>query len=158
MPASSAQSTLTGFSVDEASHAIRFERHLACKPQKAFEAWTSPDEISQWWDPAGEPLKVCEIDLKVGGEFTFVGREHPERPFVGSYREIDPPNRPVFEAMGAIGLIRFEGTTNGTRMSVEITCQSEAHLAQFVSMGVATHTSKTLDNLVQHAADSAFAS
>jgi hypothetical protein len=35
----------------------------------------------------------------------------------------------------------------GSRMTVEIACRSAEHLAQFVAMGVAKGTSRTLDNL-----------
>jgi len=35
-------------------------------------------------------------------------------------------------------------------MTVEIPCRSPDHLAQFVAMGVAAGTSRTLDNLASH--------
>lgn len=150
MPASPNAAPGTGFAVDEATHTIRFERELDCAPQQAFEAWTRPEEIGQWWDPAGAPLATCEIDLRIGGGFTFINRDHPERPFVGSYREITPPSRLVFEAMGALGRVMLEARAGRTRMVVEITCANEAHLKQFVHLGVAQGTAQTLDNLVAH--------
>ena len=150
MPASPAAPIATGFAVDEATHTLRFERELDCAPQQAFEAWTKPEEISQWWDPEGTPLATCEIDLRIGGGFTFISRGHPELPFVGSYREIAPPARQVIEAMGAVGRVILESRAARTRMVVEITCANEAHLKQFVQMGVANGTARTLDNLVGH--------
>ena len=109
-----------------------------------------PDQIGRWWDPDGQRLEVCEIDLKVGGGFTFVSRAHPDMPFVGSYQEIAPPHLLVFEAMGAVGRVHLEEHSAGTRMVVEITCPSEQQLNHFVQMGVATGTAQTLDNLVKH--------
>jgi hypothetical protein len=38
----------------------------------------------------------------------------------------------------------------GTRMTVEIACRSPDHLAQFVAMGIAAGTNRTLDNLASH--------
>ncbi|HEY9217632.1 MAG TPA: SRPBCC domain-containing protein [Phenylobacterium sp.] len=148
MPASSATLAANAFALDEATHTIRFERDLACTEQQAFDAWTRAEQIRLWWDPTGEPLAVCEIDLRVGGGFSFTNRAHPERPFAGVYREIAPPHRLVFEAMGSVGRVLLEPRGAGTHMTVEITCTSQAHLQQFVEMGVATGTAQTLDNLV----------
>jgi uncharacterized protein YndB with AHSA1/START domain len=42
-------------------------------------------------------VTVCEIDLRVGGRWRFVGRgPHGEYAFHGVYREIDAPERVVF--------------------------------------------------------------
>jgi uncharacterized protein YndB with AHSA1/START domain len=105
-----------------------------------------------WWDPAGERLQRCDIDLRVGGGFTLVSRGHADMPFAGTYREISPPARLVFDAMGAEGRVILEPSGTGTAMIVEIACANEAHLQQFVAMGVAAGTSQTLDNLVGHCA------
>lgn len=140
----------SGFAIDEAEHTLRFERQLACAPDQAFDAWTKPEQLSLWWDPDGAPLATCEIDLRVGGEFTFTNRSHPEMPFVGAYREISPPNRLVFEAMGSTGRVAFEPSAAGTFMTVEIICSSDTQLARFVEMGVAAGTARTLDNLVSY--------
>ena len=151
-----AQSTgPTGFVVDRNSNTIRFERRLDADRAHVFDAWTKPEEVTAWWDPDGEPLVACEIDLRVGGSFAFATRQHTERPFAGVYREIAPPERLVFEAMGATGRLLLHELGGGTRMVVEIVCQSKDHLEQFVKMGVADGTSRTLDNLVAFSASRA---
>jgi uncharacterized protein YndB with AHSA1/START domain len=152
MPAAAHPFAPTDFSVDEAAHTIRFVRAVQGTPEKAFEAWTDPRQVALWWDPTGEPLSRCEIDLRVGGAFAFVSRDHPEMPFSGVYREIAPPNRLVFDALGAEGRVSLEKSATGTEMIVEIACANEAHLKQFVAMGVAVGTSATLDNLAVHLA------
>jgi uncharacterized protein YndB with AHSA1/START domain len=141
------------FTIDSATHTLRFVRRLAGTPGRVFAAWTDPRQVERWWDPAGEPLARCDIDLRVGGAFTFVSRSHPDRPFSGVYREIAPPARLVFEAMGAEGLVSLAPSGAGTEMIVEIVCADEAHLRQFVAMGVAAGTGATLDNLVRIVAD-----
>ena len=146
---STAQDVAPGrFTVDEASHTIRFMRELAAEPNAVFAAWTQPEQISRWWDPNGKTLATCEIDLRVGGGFKFVQSEHPEMPFAGTYRVIDPPARLEFDALGALGKVSLEPREAGTQMTVEIVCQSAEHLAQFIQHGVAEGTAKTLDNLV----------
>src|SRR5713226_9543724 len=32
-----------------------------------FDAWTKAEHVAHWWDPNGEPLAVCEIDLRPNG-------------------------------------------------------------------------------------------
>jgi uncharacterized protein YndB with AHSA1/START domain len=140
----------TGFTIDERTHTIGFERRFAAGRDQVFAAWTEPRHVSSWWDPTGEPLARCEIDLRVGGCFTFVNRAHPAMPFSGVYREIAPPERLVFEAMGAEGRVTLAEGEGRTLMTVEIACDSAEHLEQFVKMGVAAGTSQTLDNLVAY--------
>lgn len=139
----------TGFTVDEATHTIRFTRRFRANRDQVFSAWTEPQHVSCWWDPTGKPLARCEIDLRVGGSFTFASAEHP-MPFTGVYREIDRPERLVFDAMAAEGRVILDEADGGTIMLVEIACVSAEHLEQFVKMGVAVGTSRTLDNLVAH--------
>ena len=149
MPATAAPAA-TGFALDEARHSLRFARDLAATPEEAFSAWTDPAQVASWWDASGERLEACEIDPRPGGAFRFVTRQHPDRPFLGTYREVSPPNRLVFDANGAIGTVSLEARDGGTRMTVEIACPSDEHLRQFVAMGVADGTSRTLDNLAGH--------
>lgn len=137
-----------GYSLDHESFTIRFERLLDATLSEVFDAWTKPEEVSTWWDPDGEPLVACTIDLRVGGSFSFSTRQHSEMPFAGVYREVNPPQRLVFEAMGATGRVILSEAASGTQMLVEIVCQSAAQVELFAKMGVATGTARTLDNLV----------
>jgi uncharacterized protein YndB with AHSA1/START domain len=140
----------TGLEIDHATHTIRFVRSFDAAAALVFEAWTRPEHIRCWWDAAGEPLMVCEIDLRPGGAFRFVTRGHPEMPFAGVYMEIAPPHRLVFEALNSTGRVQFAGAGGKTRMTVEITCKSAEQLEQFLKMGVDAGTSQTLDNLVAY--------
>ena len=64
-----------------------------------FEAMTKPEHVRRWWGILDDrySVTVCEIDLRPGGAWRFVGR-HPkgEVEFYGVYREIAPPSRLVF--------------------------------------------------------------
>ena len=137
-----------GLVVDRATHTIRFSRELGAPPSQVFEAWTQPEQVTSWWDAEGQPLLICEIDLRRGGSFKFVSKGHRDFPFIGKYVEIAPPDRLVFEAMGAIGRVLLHEANGGTHMVVEIQCQSADRLDQFIKMGVDAGTSQTLDNLV----------
>jgi hypothetical protein len=136
--------------VDDITHSIRLERWFAASPDQVFEAWTRPEHVACWWDPAGERLAICEIDLRPGGAFKFVPRAHPDRSFAGVYQDIDPPRRLTFEAMGAIGRVLLDGDDDATRLLVEIQCRSRDHLRQFLRAGIDEGTSRTLDHLVAY--------
>lgn len=148
MPAHHA--TASGFDLDRPARTIRFERDFAASPAQLFTAWTEPEHVTQWWDASGKPLVRCEIDLRVGGHFSYVVQDHPEMPFAGVYREIVPNERLVFDALGAIGRVTLQGRDHGTHMIVEIICASAEQLEQFIQMGVHIGTSGTMDNLVRH--------
>ncbi|HUQ19263.1 MAG TPA: SRPBCC domain-containing protein [Gemmatimonadaceae bacterium] len=138
----------TGYTLDRETLSIRFERTIDASASEVFDAWTNPAEVTAWWDPDGEPLVTCAIDLRVGGSFSFATRQHSEMPFTGVYREITPPRGLVFEAMGSTGRVVLNEVDGGTHMLVEILCSSAEQLEQFAKMGVAEGTSRTLDNLV----------
>jgi uncharacterized protein YndB with AHSA1/START domain len=140
----------TGLEIDHVTHTIRFVRSFDAPATLVFEAWTRPEHIRCWWDAAGEPLTVCEIDLRPGGAFRFVTRGHPDMPFAGVYLEIAPPQRLVFEALNSTGRVQFTSAGDKTRMTVEITYKSAEQLEQFLKMGVDAGTSQTLDNLVSY--------
>jgi uncharacterized protein YndB with AHSA1/START domain len=148
MPAQPQTSARTDLEIDRVAHMIRMTRVFDAPRADIFEAWTKPEHVTCWWDAAGEPLTICEIDLRPGGAFKFVSRGHPEMAFTGAYHEITPPERLVFEAIGALGRVLLQDVGGQTHMTVEIECGSAEQLEQYLKMGVDTGTSQTLDNLV----------
>jgi uncharacterized protein YndB with AHSA1/START domain len=64
-----------------------------------FEAMTKPEHVRRWWGLLDDRYSVttCEIDLRPGGVWRFVGRgPRGEFAFHGVYREIVAPERLVF--------------------------------------------------------------
>lgn len=64
----------------------------------AWEASTNPKHVPSWLlGPEGWTMPVCEIDLRVGGEWHFVWRSNDGREIEmrGAYREVTPPERLV---------------------------------------------------------------
>jgi uncharacterized protein YndB with AHSA1/START domain len=136
--------------IDRDKHAIVLTRMFAAPREQIFEAWTWSEHVTRWWDPEGRPLAECAIDLRPGGAFRFVTQPPDSHQFVGVYREIAPPDYLVFEAMGAIGRVIFQGTGGATHLTVRIECSSAAQLEQYLKMGIDAGTAKTLDNLVAY--------
>jgi uncharacterized protein YndB with AHSA1/START domain len=64
-----------------------------------FEAMTKPEHVRRWWGCLDErySVTVCEIDLRPGGRWRYVGRgPQGEYAFHGEYREIAAPDRIVY--------------------------------------------------------------
>jgi uncharacterized protein YndB with AHSA1/START domain len=73
-------------------------RDFSAPRDLVFEAWTKPEHVRRWFGLRGSTLSVCEIDLRVGGTWRWVIREHDgnELAFSGEYREVVRPERLVF--------------------------------------------------------------
>ena len=67
--------TPTKTMIDQATFTITCQRTLPASREDVFAAWTTPDQLAQWWDPSGTPLSDCEIDLRPGGAFKFVNKD-----------------------------------------------------------------------------------
>jgi uncharacterized protein YndB with AHSA1/START domain len=144
-----AATTNTDVILERDTHTIILTRVLAAPCEQVFEAWTRPEHVACWWDPSGESLAECEIDLRPGGAFRFVNRHPPgAHQFAGVYREIAPPRHLIFEAMGAIGRVILNETGGKTLLTVRIECGSAERFEQYLKMGIDTGTAKTLDNFV----------
>jgi uncharacterized protein YndB with AHSA1/START domain len=128
---------------------IVLTRIIRAPRDQVYEAWTQPEHVTRWWDPAGKPLAACVIDLRPGGAFLFVN-DRPEgggESFAGIYRELIRPERIVFNSDGVIGTVVFMEDGTQTRLEVSIECKSEADRDQLLKIGIAVGTARTLDNL-----------
>lgn len=132
---------------------IVITRTFQAPRELVFEAWTTPKHVAQWWDPTGQPLATCDIDLRPGGSFRFVHRgPQGGYAFVGTYREIKRPSRLVFttpapsggEIVGTLVLLENGATTAAT---VTMTCASKADRDALLKSGVDRGTVQTLENL-----------
>ena len=150
MPSASQDAPGSNLGIDRASNTIRLTRDFDSPRAEIFEAWTKPEHVTRWWAAAGDPLAVCEIDVRPGGSFRFVTRGRPDLPFAGVYREIAPPDRLIFEALGSTGRVLIREADGRTQMIVEIECGSSEQLDQFLKMGVSAGTGRTLDSLVAY--------
>ncbi|MGC4094218.1 MAG: SRPBCC domain-containing protein [Polyangiaceae bacterium] len=134
--------------IDRENLTFTFQRTLRATPEDVFDAWTIEDEIASWWDPTGERLVECSIDLRPNGAFRFVNRGHSP-PFAGVYKVVERPLKLVFEALGAEGVVQIEAQGELTHMQVTIRCGSAEHFETFIKIGVHEGTERTFDNLVR---------
>lgn len=79
---------------------IRMTRLFDAPRQLVFDAMTKPEHVRRWWGCISENHSVttCEIDLRVGGKWRFVGAgpKGAFPAFYGVYKEIDAPGRLVY--------------------------------------------------------------
>ena len=79
---------------------IRMTRLFDAPRELVFEAMTKPEHIRKWWGilDDGYSVPVCEMDLRPGGKWRFVGAgpkgQSPD--FYGEVREVTPPERIVY--------------------------------------------------------------
>jgi uncharacterized protein YndB with AHSA1/START domain len=110
-------------------HDIVITRVFNAPRALVFEAWTTPELLTRWLGVHnGWSLAVCEIDLRVGGEYRYVWRNPKGREMGmgGVYREIAAPERFVAterfddswypgEGVGTIVLVEKDGKTTLTQ-------------------------------------------
>ena len=51
---------------------VTLEKTYDAPLAKVWQAWTTAEELKQWWGPDNVTIPTCEIDLKVGGKFYIV--------------------------------------------------------------------------------------
>lgn len=135
--------------IDRDQFTLTFERRLPAPCERVFDAWTRPEQITEWWDPTGTPLVACTIDLRENGAFEFKNAGHSP-PFCGVYQVVERPTKLVFEALGTQGTVALRPEGTGTHMHVTIRCGTAEHFEMFLKLGVAENTTKTMDNLVAY--------
>jgi uncharacterized protein YndB with AHSA1/START domain len=100
-----------------------------------FDVMTKPEHVSKWFAPQGCEMKVCSIDLRVGGNYhqVFVTGDGTECSFRGTYLEIDPPARTVetwvFEGrphLDTIETMELQETGGVTKLTIRTTYRDKA--------------------------------
>jgi len=129
-------------------------RHLV------FEAMTKPEHVRRWWGSLDHRyvVTVCDIDLRVGGKWRFVG-EGPKGgyAFRGVYREIAPPERLVYteiyepyEGAGESVVTQVLAEEGGkTRMTVTASYPSKDVRDMVLKTGMEHGAAISYDNLEQ---------
>jgi uncharacterized protein YndB with AHSA1/START domain len=105
---------------------IVITRAFEAPVELVFDVLTKPEHVIKTIAPFGEEVKVCSIDLRVGGNyhFVFVTDDGKEMSFRGAYLEIEPPIRtvqtwlydgwPGVEAVESMALHETDGVTTLT--------------------------------------------
>ncbi len=121
-----------------------------------FEAWTKPEHLVRWWGMRGSTLRVCEVDLRLGGAWRFVLRapDGNDYGFGGKYLEITPPERlaytfsfdgaPGAEAVETLTFVEKDGKTTLTSTTLHTSVENrDGHVRSGMEEGMR----QTLDRL-----------
>lgn len=102
---------------------IEMDGLFPAPPARLFKAWTTPEEVVQWFGAAPGSLETAEIDLTVGGRwrFTFSEQDGVKVGFQGEYLEIIPDARLVFSW-------QFIRITDGTLEPTSVESRVEINL------------------------------
>jgi uncharacterized protein YndB with AHSA1/START domain len=81
-----------------ASEELVITRQFNAPRDVVFRAFTSADQLAQWWGPKGWEMQTCKLDLRPGGRFHYGMRMADGQTMWGRFvfREIDPPRRLVW--------------------------------------------------------------
>jgi uncharacterized protein YndB with AHSA1/START domain len=96
---------------------ISMTREFDAPRELVWEAFTRPEHIRQWWGYGHVEVIVCEMELRVGGAYRYVGRtpDGTEVPFRGVCREIVVPERIVYTEIYDVPMARdHEGLVTTT--------------------------------------------
>lgn len=76
---------------------ILVTRDFEAPIQLVFDVFTKTEHVTKTFPPFGETMTVCEIDLRVGGDYhyVFVTDDGTECSFRGTFLEVEPPTRSV---------------------------------------------------------------
>jgi uncharacterized protein YndB with AHSA1/START domain len=84
---------------------ILIKREFDAPKELVYKAYTTPELVRRWWTAGRGDMTICDIDLRVGGDWRYVmeAEGFGEVAFHGTYREVVPNERlvstEVFEGM-----------------------------------------------------------
>jgi uncharacterized protein YndB with AHSA1/START domain len=77
---------------------LHLSRFIAAPRDRVFTAWTTPEAIKVWFGPEDCRVLKAEVDLRVGGEYSFSlsTQRLGQIKVSGRYREVTPPAKLIY--------------------------------------------------------------
>ena len=127
-------------------------RHLV------YRAWTTPELVRRWWNAKRGEVTICEIDLRVGGDWRYVmvTEDGFEVGFHGEFREIVPDERIVSteiyegappEAGGTLNTLTLSETDGRTLLTILVQAPSKEVRDAIIESGMEAGMQDALDLL-----------
>ena len=134
---------------------ILINRQFDAPADLVFDVWTKPEHIRNWWGWETDEMKVCEINLRVGGNYRFVaGDDDREVAFRGVYQEIERPHRLVasevyepYPESESINTLTLEEEDGVTTMTILVAHQSKEARDATVASGMERGLQHSLDRV-----------
>jgi uncharacterized protein YndB with AHSA1/START domain len=140
---------------------IVIRRLFDAPAEVVFEAWTNPEQLAQWWGPEDFTNPVCELDVRVGGDWRIVMRapDGAMYPCRGVYLEIVAPERLVFTniamddegtpVLDGLTTVTFEEADGKTKLTLRTSAVALVPGAVEKLAGMDTGWSMSLDRLAR---------
>jgi uncharacterized protein YndB with AHSA1/START domain len=137
---------------------IKMEREFNAPRDLIFEAFTKPEHVRQWWGPCALMMTVCDMDVRVGGDYRYElqAEDGSISPFKGTYREITPPSKLVYtfiydvepyNSHTAVVTIAFDDLGGRTKMTEVILCESNMARDGILGSGMEYGATMSMDQL-----------
>ena len=77
---------------------LHLERVLQAPRERVFAACVEPENLAEWWGPAGFTATRIDLDARAGGRYRITMQPPDGEAFhlSGAYSEVDPPRRLVY--------------------------------------------------------------
>jgi uncharacterized protein YndB with AHSA1/START domain len=121
---------------------IFISRVLNASPERVYEAFTTPEQVAEWWGPVGFKNTVHEMDVRPGGVWRLTmhgpdGRDYPNKivfidvvkneKLVYRHSDDDGAEHITFHVT-----VDFENVSGKTRVSMRSVFESEDALKRVV--------------------------
>ena len=141
---------------------ILITREFAAPKHLVYRAWTTPELVRRWWCGRRGTMKICDIDLRVGGQWRYVmaAEGGQEVAFHGRYREIVPNDRivttEIFEMPGApptadadapLNIVSFREAKGRTTVELLVQCPTQELRDIILNSGMETGLNEQMELL-----------
>lgn len=144
---------------------ILITREFDVPRELVWKAWTTPELVRRWWHANRGEMTVCEIDLRVGGNWRYamVTPEGMEVGFHGVFREVEPYERlvsteayegiPDADAQAAVDTLTLKEIGDRTLMTILVEHPTKEGRDMHIQSGMEDGLQDALD-LVEDVASS----
>jgi uncharacterized protein YndB with AHSA1/START domain len=138
---------------------ILITREFDAPAHLVYRACTEPELVRRWWSGQRGEMTVCEIDLRVGGQWRYAmtaGSSGDEVVFYGEYREIVPDERIVntevfapFPDDGALTTMTLTEHDGRTTLTTLVQHQNPQTRDMHINSGMEGGMNESFDKLEQ---------
>ena len=124
--------------MNNSNRELVFERLLKAPQDLAFEAWTTPEHLANWWGPDGFTLTTSAIEAKPGGIWKFImhGPDGTDYRNKIMFLEVERPDRLVYkhlddedtEGISFLVTVTFEKQDDKTKLTMRMLFNSAEEL------------------------------